>query len=299
MADFTEVYNQDMAVRLLKNALKSHKISHAYMIIGEAGTGKSAIADAFAKNLLCESETGEACNNCRSCHQADSHNHPDIIYVIPEKDGYISVEDIRDKVNSTITIRPYQGKYKVYIIPHAEWMGEGAENALLKTMEEPPEYAVIVLLTDNEEHFLPTILSRVVNIPLVPISYEKKIEEESFIELKNRLKPYFAANFDTELNAVEPIITEIAKDKLVSLKAMEILLLFYRDVLIYKSTNDESLVLLKSELFDIKKKADRIEYEGINNIIKEIEISRRRIEMSVKEEYVLDDLFMTIKENDK
>lgn len=299
MADFTEVYNQDMAVRLLKNALKSHKISHAYMIIGEAGTGKSAIADAFAKNLLCESETGEACNNCRSCHQADSHNHPDIIYVIPEKDGYISVEDIRDKVNSTITIRPYQGKYKVYIIPHAEWMGEGAENALLKTMEEPPEYAVIVLLTDNEEHFLPTILSRVVNIPLVPISYEKKIEEESFIELKNRLKPYFAANSDTELNAVELIITEIAKDKLVSLKALEILLLFYRDVLIYKSTGDESLVLLKSELFDIKKKADRIEYEGINNIIKEIEISRRRIEMSVKEEYVLDDLFMTIKENDK
>ena len=269
------------------------------MIIGEAGTGKSAIADAFAKNLLCESETGEACNNCRSCHQADSHNHPDIIYVIPEKDGYISVEDIRDKVNSTITIRPYQGKYKVYIIPHAEWMGEGAENALLKTMEEPPEYAVILLLTDNEEHFLPTILSRVVNIPLVPISYEKKIEEESFIELKNRMKPYFAANSDTELNAVEPIITEIAKDKLVSLKAMEILLLFYRDVLIYKSTGDESLVLLKSELFDIKKKADRIEYEGINNIIKEIEISRRRIEMSVKEEYVLDDLFMTIKENDK
>lgn len=299
MADFNSIENQEMAIQLLKNALKSHKISHAYMITGEAGSGKSALADAFAKSLLCESGTGSACNNCKSCHQAETHNHPDIIYITPEKPGYIAVDDIRDKINASITIKPYQGKYKVYIIPHSEWMSEGAQNALLKTMEEPPEYAVILLLTDNEEHFLPTIMSRVVTIPLVSVAYEKKIEDIDFIELKEKILPYITAERDTELIAVEGIIAEVAKDKVLSLKALEIILLYYRDVLIYKSTGDERPVLLKKELYDIRKKADRVSYEGINNIIKEIEISRRRIEMSVKAEYVLDDLFIKIKENDK
>lgn len=299
MAEFLDVKGQDMAVRLLRNALQSHKISHAYMFVGETGTGKSLLADAFAKNLLCESGTGIACNNCKSCHQANSHNHPDIIYLSPEKEGYISVGDIRDNVNATISIKPYQGQYKVYIIAHAEWMSEGAQNALLKTMEEPPEYAVILLLTDNEEHFLPTIMSRVVTIPLVPVAYEEKIKAPEFIALKEKVMPYLIAGHDTELNAVEPIIQELSKDKIDCRKALEVFLLFYRDVLIYKSTRDESLVLLQDALFDIRKKADTIEYEGINNIIKEIETSRRRIEMSVKAEYVLADLYMTIKENDK
>ena len=296
---FNNVVRQDMAVRLLKNALKAHKISHAYMITGEIGVDKLDMAEAFAKSLLCESDTGEACNNCRACHQADNHNHPDIIYVTPEKEGLISVDDIRDKVNSAISIKPYQGKYKVYIIAHAEWMNEGAQNALLKTMEEPPEYVVIIFLTDNEEHFLPTIMSRVVTIPLVPIAYEEKIKTDDFLKVKKAVLPYLTADKDTELNSVEPVIAEIAKDKLLSLKALEVALLFYRDVLIFKSTDDESLVLLSEEIYDIRKKADGINYEGINNIIKEIETSRRRIEMSVKAEYVFDDLFMTVKENCK
>ena len=124
------------------------------------------LANVFATTLLCESGNSEPCGKCHSCRQAESGNHPDIIRVTHEKPNSISVDDIRTQVNNTVDIKPYQGPYKIYIVPEADLMTTQAQNALLKTLEEPPEYAVIFLLTENAEKLLPTITSRCVMLKL-------------------------------------------------------------------------------------------------------------------------------------
>ena len=106
---------------------------------------------------------------CHSCKQALSGNHPDLIYVTHEKPASIGVDDIREQINDTIQIRPYSSYYKIYIVDEAEKMTVQAQNALLKTIEEPPSYAVIILITTNQEAFLPTILSRCVQLKLKPL----------------------------------------------------------------------------------------------------------------------------------
>ena len=145
----------------LRSALKYNKISHAYLIQGERLSGKMMIAEIFARALQCENAEGDKpCNQCRSCKQAMNRNHPDILYVQHEKPNVISVDNIRQQINGDIAIKPYSGAHKIYIVDEAEKMNVQAQNALLKTLEEPPEYAVILLLATRVEAMLQTILSR-------------------------------------------------------------------------------------------------------------------------------------------
>ena len=161
MPNFKDIYGQKQIVDHFQNALESGKISHAYIINGERSSGKEFIAKIFAMALQCEAEGIEPCNECHSCKQSLSGNHPDIRRVTHEK-ASISVDDIRLQLNNDIMVKPYSRPYKVYIIDEAEKMTEQAQNAMLKTIEEPPEYAVIILIANGVVSFLPTILSRCV-----------------------------------------------------------------------------------------------------------------------------------------
>ena len=166
---FREILGNDMVKEHFMKAIENHKISHAYILTGEAGMGRKSIARAFAMTLLCEKGGSEQCMSCHSCKQILAGSHPDLIYLSHEKPASIGVDDIREQVNDTIMIRPYSSYYKVYIIDEAEKMTVQAQNALLKTIEEPPSYAVMILITTNEEAFLPTILSRCVKLKLKPL----------------------------------------------------------------------------------------------------------------------------------
>ncbi|MDE7299609.1 MAG: AAA family ATPase, partial [Lachnospiraceae bacterium] len=161
MNTFKDVIGRENVTEHLKNAIRLNKVSHAYIFCGEDGIGKNFIADIFAAALQCNEYSGEPCCQCKSCRQAEGGNHPDIIRVLHEK-ATLGVDDIRTQLNNDIAVKPYSGRYKIYIIDEAEKMTEAAQNALLKTIEEPPEYAVILLLTNNIDAFLPTILSRCV-----------------------------------------------------------------------------------------------------------------------------------------
>ena len=110
---------------------------------------------------------------CHSCKQAINRNQPDILYLQHEKPNTISVDDIRSQINNDIVVKPYSSPYKVYIVDEAEKMNAQAQNALLKTIEEPPAYAVILLLTNNAETFLPTILSRCVRLDIKVVADNK------------------------------------------------------------------------------------------------------------------------------
>ncbi len=173
MAKFSDIIGQEHLKSHMQNALRTGNISHAFIITGEKESGKEFIANIFAKTLLCESrneENGylEACDKCHSCLQADLHDNPDIIMVTHEKPNVITVDEIREKIRDDVAIKPYYGTHKIYIIPEGEKMNIAAQNALLKTLEEPPSYVIIIILTDNESAFLPTIMSRCVVLPMRP-----------------------------------------------------------------------------------------------------------------------------------
>ena len=169
MLNFQEIIGHDQIKEHFQKAIEYNKVSHAYILTGEAGMGRKSLANAFALTLLCEKGKSEPCMECHACKQVLSGSHPDLIYVSHEKPGTIGVDDIRKQINDTIMIRPYSSYYKVYIVDEAEKMTQQAQNALLKTIEEPPSYAVILLLTTNQEAFLPTILSRCVQLKLKPL----------------------------------------------------------------------------------------------------------------------------------
>ena len=160
MANFKDIIGQEQIKEHLQMALSSGKISHAYIINGERFAGKEFIAKIFAMALQCEKGGTEPCGECHSCKQALSDNHPDIIRVTHEKPNSIGVDDIRTQINGDIAIKPYSGPRKIYIVNEAEKMTVQAQNALLKTLEEPPRHAIFILATTEKHKILPTILSR-------------------------------------------------------------------------------------------------------------------------------------------
>ena len=124
-------------IRHLVNAAANDKVSHAYLLTGEKGSGKKLLASIFAAALCCETHSGEPCFKCASCHKALTGNHPDIIRVVHEKPDLIRVNEIREQLVNTVDIKPYESRYKVYIIDEAEKMNAQSQNAILKTIEEP------------------------------------------------------------------------------------------------------------------------------------------------------------------
>ncbi|MBR5765990.1 MAG: DNA polymerase III subunit, partial [Lachnospiraceae bacterium] len=171
MAKFSDIIGQEHIKEHLINAVRSGNVSHAYIISGEKNAGKEFIANTFAMALQCENrdENGNPCMECHACKQAVTNNQPDIITVIHEKPGTIGVEDVRNQVVSDVYVRPYSCRWKIYIINDAEKLSVQAQNALLKTLEEPPEYVVILLLTSNISTLLPTIISRSIVLNMRPV----------------------------------------------------------------------------------------------------------------------------------
>ena len=170
MVSFNYIFGHEEIIRHLQNAMKTGKVSHSDIFTGRPGPGKKLLATTYAMTLQCEAGGTEPCQKCDSCKKALGKNHPDIIMVNHEKPGTISIDEIREQVIHDVAIKPYSSPHKIYIIPDAEMMTVQAQNALLKTIEEPPEYAVIMLLTSNVNGLLPTILSRCVVLNMKPVA---------------------------------------------------------------------------------------------------------------------------------
>ena len=173
---FAAVVGHKDVIQHIKNASVYGRVSHAYLFSGEPGSGKKLLSSLFATLLECRKSSENPCFACESCRKAVNMNHPDIIYVHHEKPDVITVDEIRSQVVSTVGIRPYESEYKIYIIDEAEKMNPQAQNALLKTIEEPPVYAVIMLLSSNPDALLETIRSRCVRLNLRAVSDEEVLQ---------------------------------------------------------------------------------------------------------------------------
>ena len=325
--DFNEILGNDMIKEHFQKAIENRKVSHAYILTGEAGIGRKSFANAFSMALLCEKGGKEPCMVCHSCKQVLSGNHPDLIYVKHEKPNSIGVDDIREQINDTIMIRPYSSYYKIYIVDEAEKMTVQAQNALLKTIEEPPSYAVIILIITNQEAFLPTILSRCVQLKLKPLkdftvkSYlvehlnvgEKDAEICAAFARGNLGKAIYLASSDefkelyykvmAMVKNVESMdivdlmerIREIKELNFEISEVLDMLQLWYRDVLMFKVTKDMNLLIFKDEYKTINGMGQNVGYDGLEKILEAIETCRTRLNANVNMELAMELLLLTMK----
>ena len=329
MKDFSNIIGHEKIIEYFQNAIAMDKVSHAYILNGADKSGKMMLAEAFAKTLECEKGKTLPCGECHSCKQADGRNQPDIIYVTHEKPNTLGVEDIRKQLNDDIVLKPYSSRYKIYIIDEAEKMNVQAQNALLKTIEEPPAYARILLLTTNADSFLPTILSRCVRLDLKAVADEKirryLMEEkqipdyqadicvafaqgnvgkaielsssENFNEMKNSALQLIKRLKDIDLYEMTQAVKQITEYKLEITDYFDLMMVWYRDVLLYKATADANKLVLKDQIYDIKKAASKSSYEGIELILEALEKAKVRLHANVNFELVIELLLLTIKEN--
>lgn len=328
MANFNQIVGHEQIIEHFQNSIRNQSVSHAYLLSGENGSGKMLLANAFAKTLQCEQGGINPCGTCKSCLQAESGNHPDIIYVTHEKLS-ISVDDIRSQVNQTIDIKPYSSKYKIYIINEASKMTEQAQNALLKTIEEPPAYAVILLLTENPGSLLQTILSRCVQLELKQVDKTKvtkyvaerlNISEEqastaanfaqgnigkairyasseSFLDNKNDVLRLLKQIDEMEIPDIISIIRHFGEHKAEINDTLDLMLLWYRDVLMFKATNDANILLYREEYRAISEQAKKRNYDNIENIIKAIQKAKIRLNANVNFDTAMELMLLTLRES--
>ena len=277
MYTFEEIRGNTPLVEQLRRSAASGRSSHAYLFLGGAGAGKRLIANTFAKALQCEGEK-RPCDSCKSCHAFNHGNHPDVIYFQPLKNGKThTIEDVREQLLETVDLKPFQYEKKIYIIEKADTLNIQSQNALLKTLEEPPAHAVFLLLAERAEAFLPTILSRVVVMKIRPLSAETiadylmqagHLAEESHI-----LSAYAQGRIGQALELVEdegfremrqdilgklealPSMSEgeaylLAKDLegyKNDLRFLDIMELWYRDLLAAKSLREEGYLIQRDK----------------------------------------------------
>lgn len=328
MSSFADIYGHDNIKEHLQGAMQMNKISHAYIFDGGAGSGKKTMATIFAKTLQCERHGNEPCNVCHSCLQSDSGNQPDIIWVRHEKPGSIGVDDIREQVIGDIQIKPYSSPYKIYIIDEAEKLTVQAQNALLKTIEEPPAYGIVILLTTNADLFLQTILSRCVRLDFRPLpdndvamyikaNYDVTDYEchfatvfaqgkigraitivtfKEFAQLKEEV--FHVIRYAKEMSVSEIMneVKNIANYKLTMEDYLDLLLMWYRDVLLFKSTKDANGLVFKNEFALVQSQAQTFSYEGLEDIINSIDKVKIRLKANVNFDLVIELLIMAIKE---
>lgn len=345
MADFADIIGQKQMIDHLQNALRTGKASHAYIITGEKESGKEFIARIFAQTLQCTDrleEYGllEPCHECHSCIQAESGSNPDIITVTHDKPNTISVDEVR-AICDDVVIKPYAGPYKIYIFPDGEKMNIQAQNALLKTLEEPPSYVVMLILTDNLDVFLPTILSRCVVLPMKPapddaiknflmkeyhtpdyradlcVSFARGnvgkaimlSQNEDFDRMRKQTFGLLQKISRKELHEILDMVKEIEtpldesgneenvdKKEVIS-DFLDMLLFFFRDVLVYKATESDGGLIFAGDLSYIRDTAEKCTFEGLNAIVKLITKTRRRIQVNVNPDIAVEMLMIGIKDN--
>lgn len=329
MANYSDIIGHEDIVKHFKNSIELGKVSHAYILNGEKGAGKRTLAAVVAKSLQCEAGEPDPCGKCHSCIQADSNNQPDIIWVKHEKPNLISVDEIREQIVNDVDLKPYSSRYKIYIVPDAQLMNPQAQNALLKTLEEPPEYAIILLLANSIGKFLPTVLSRCTILNFKPVEPLHVVEYLTNNLSVDQAKARFCAEFaqgnlgkairlaispeynelledsvrllkrlqDMDMEDIIAAVKNLGKYKLDVTDYMDIMMVWFRDILMVKISNSPNKLLFKDEYSVLKKQASMMSYEGVEEIIRALNKVKVRLEANVNFDIAMELLLLTIKDN--
>lgn len=328
---FNGIIGNELIKNQLRSAIKAGNIRHSYMLTGEKGMGKKTMAEAFLLELFCadEDENTRPCLTCPECRKILSNNHPDVIYITHEKPGIISVDEVREQLIDTVDIKPYEGGYKVYVMQEADKMTIQAQNAILKTLEEPPEYVVILLLVSDERKLLDTVKSRVVKENLRPLTdnvireYIKTrthkssdmidicvafskgnlgkaielIESETFSEWYQRIMKILKNLSRMDITDIRIEISKLLTECPDLNDALDLLELWYRDLTLFMVTKDINNLVFKGERKALMNAASLSSYDGVEVIMGAIDRCRQRLAANVNTELALELLLLSMKEN--
>ena len=177
---WSRIVGHEAVIDRFRQALERGRLSHAYLFVGAHGIGKELVARELAKAVQCASGPAEACDHCPVCQRVEHGNHPDVAFVRRvergakgERRAQILVEQVRDEIQNPIAYKPFAGRYKVFVIVDAERMTEEAQNCLLKTLEEPPPYSLLILLASRLEPLVDTVISRCQIVRFRPLTHEQ------------------------------------------------------------------------------------------------------------------------------
>ena len=308
----------------LNDSIKKNTISHAYILSGDRGVGKSKIAKEFAMKLICEKHTG--CGECPACRQFSANSYPDFFYMDAQGKESIGIDRIRENIVADVAIRPYHGKIKIYVIDEADKMTVGAQNALLKTIEEPPDYVVILLLVKNSSLLLETIRSRCIKLLLTAVSNERikkwliengtneniatvvasysngapgiaksMAESEDFAGIYEKNVEFLKKNSEVGINDILEFIEELKKRTAGFKEFINFLRLWYRDICILKLTKKiENLVFIREESI-ILRLSREYTLKKINSIIDLIDETEIRLNSNVSGDTVMELLFIGLR----
>ena len=326
--NFSDIIGQKEVVAGLKEALAHNRVGHAYGFAGPKGIGKKTVARIFAGALLCDGNQFDGgCGECAPCRMYQNGSNPDF-FVISRPDSSIGVEDIRD-LQSDIHIRPLYSKRKVYLITDADSMTVQAQNCLLKTLEEPPSYAVIILTVSGYTALLETVRSRILKIPFKKNTFEEVMGflKERFGDLGDRAG-FIAAYADgligtaLELAASDEFMQmrnrafdlAMTMDKVKSAElfdrveffegyrenvgaVLNILSLAYRDLLMYKYSGRENVLINSDKKDIIVGNAPRFSPKKLADNIERIEQTRRSLEQNANFQLAIEVLLMKLRED--
>ena len=287
---FEKIRGQRFAKKYLSNSIKSDMVSHAYMFEGPSGVGKNTMARELAATLL---------------DMENLFNSPDYIEITPDGNS-IKIAQIR-KLQSDILVKPYKS-YKIYVIDEAQKMTVEAQNALLKTLEEPPKYAIIILITNNKESLLDTIKSRCEIIKFTPIplvevadyltqtgvdknrasllanfsrgSMQKAIElseSEDFHIMRDEVQKYVETFLTGSMLDIMDIQSSIEKYKDNITNVLDLLVNYFRDIMMVKENVDSSMIINLDRLVFIKNMSTKITYSQLSKIIDIIEETKNKL----------------------
>lgn len=306
---WSEIKGQERAIEILKSGIRDSRVAHAYLFLGPKGTGKTKTALEFAKLLNCQNGQGEACGSCPSCIKIEKFSHPDVFFISKgEDETQISIDRIR-QLQGRLSLKPYQARYKVAIIVDAEQMSEEASNCCLKILEEPPADCVFILTTSNQRLLFETVVSRcqvirfkpltrdeVNNILVKDFSIEEKearflsaisdgnieralaFKEKDTLTWKNSIINEFRGGQHSLIQDKQALLS--AK-KQTLIEAMDILIGFYRDVLVYKFTKEASLIINIDRIDTVAELAEGMKLKQIQTRIDDIAKTRTLLQAKV------------------
>lgn len=294
---FEKIIGNNKIKNELINAFNTNSIAHSYIFSGQYGIGKKQIAIDFAKMILCLNKDNATCGECKSCLELENDNNPD--FNIIKSDGKIKIDQIRQMLEKVYE-KPIISEKKVYIIDNAETMTVEAQNCLLKTLEEPPEYIVIILITSNESNLINTIKSRCLKLTFNPLE-------------NSELKQYFENNInfqnisETMLETFEGSIGKALKVQekqelynniettLNNFYCNSVIELINNATEIYKEKENISEILEYLNIYFLKKAKEEYNKAGkYVNAIQIIENTKKRLVYNSNYDMTIDNLLINI-----
>lgn len=323
-ADITEV--QPLASKIITNSIKKNRVSHAYLVQGERGTGKEAIALLLAKGLFCTNKQGaEPCQTCSSCKRIESGNFPDVHWIRPDGPS-IRIYQI-EELQKEFSYSGLESSQKVYIIVGSDTLTLNAANRLLKFLEEPSRKTTAVMLTENSQSIIPTIRSRcqIIDLqPLNPFSLQKKLVELGVTEVNASLLSALTNSLDDAVlmaedewfmtakkivfQLVDTYLTRSAdsfsfihqkwiphfKDRKQQEQGLDLLLLLFKDFLYHQIGNEESIVTYPKDDERLERSLQYFSQDELLRILNSILEAKRKLKQNVNPTLVIEQLTLHI-----